>query len=78
MKRYATFQKAGVSPSDSLMSYPEHSLGGVSYPSAEMLPVYSTAPGDWATGHSLRESYPSAQMKSVYSTTPADWAVQTM
>ena len=27
--------------------------GGASYPSAEMQSVYSTAPGDWATGYSL-------------------------
>ena len=38
---------AGTSPSDSLVSYPGHSLAG-SYPSAEMQSVYSTAPADWA------------------------------
>ena len=37
----------GTSPSDCLMSYPGLSLGG-SYPFAEMLLVYSTAPADWA------------------------------
>ena len=36
-----------TSPSDDLVSYPGHSLGG-SYPSAEVHPVYSTAPADWA------------------------------
>ena len=36
---------AGTSPSDCLVSYPGHSLGG-SYPSAEMQSVYSTAPAD--------------------------------
>ena len=30
------------------MSYPGHSLGGGSYPSAEVQSVYSTAPADWA------------------------------
>ena len=38
---------AGTSPSDCLVSYPGHSLGG-SYPSAEVQPGYSTAPADWA------------------------------
>ena len=36
----------GTSPSDCLVSYPEHSLGE-SYPSAEMQSVYSPAPADW-------------------------------
>ena len=39
-----------------------------------MQSVSSTAPVDWATGHSLRESYLSVEMQSVYSTAPADWA----
>ena len=39
----------GTSPSDCLVSYPGHSLGGGSYPSAEMQVVYSTSPVDWAT-----------------------------
>ena len=39
---------AGTSPSDCLVSYPGHSLGGGSYPSAEVQSVYSTAPADWA------------------------------
>ena len=34
----------GASPSDCLMSYPGHSLGGEAYPSAEMQSVYATAP----------------------------------
>ena len=38
----------GTSPSDSLMSYPGHSLCGGSYSNAEMPSVYSTAPADWA------------------------------
>ena len=36
-----------ASPSDCLVSYPGHSLGG-SYPSAEMQSAYSTAPADRA------------------------------
>ena len=39
---------AGTSPSDCLVSYPGHSLGG-SYPSAEVQSVYSTALTDWAS-----------------------------
>ena len=38
----------GTSPSDCLVSYPGHSLGGGSYPSAEKQSVYSTGPADWA------------------------------
>ena len=38
----------GTSPSDCLVSYLGHSLGG-SYPSAELQSVYSTAPANWAT-----------------------------
>ena len=34
----------GTSPSDSLVSYPGHSLWGGSYPSAEVQSVYSTPP----------------------------------
>ena len=37
-----------TSPSDHLVSYPWHSLGGGSYPSTEKQLVYSTAPADWA------------------------------
>ena len=39
----------GTSPSDCLVSYQGHSLGGGSYPSAEVQSVYSTAPADWAS-----------------------------
>ena len=38
----------GTSPSDFLMSYPEHLFGEGSYPSAEMQSVYSTASADLA------------------------------
>ena len=65
----------GTSPSDCLVSYPGHSLGRGSYPSAEMQSVYSTVPAGWATGHSLGESYSSAEVQSIYSTAPADWAI---
>ena len=38
-----------TSPSDCLVSYTGHSLGGEqSYPSAEVQSVYSTAPANWA------------------------------
>ena len=37
-----------TSPSDCFMSYPGHSFGGGSYPSAEKQSVYSTAPANWA------------------------------
>ena len=40
-------QISKASPSGGLMSYPENSLGGGSYPSAEMQSVYSTAQEDW-------------------------------
>ena len=39
---------AGTSPSDCLVSYPEHSLEVGSYSYAEKQSVYSTAPVDWA------------------------------
>ena len=39
---------AGTPPSDCLVSYAGHSLGGGSYPSAEKQSVYSIAPADWA------------------------------
>ena len=39
---------ATTSPSDCLVSYPGHSLGEGSYPSAEKQSVYSIAPVDWA------------------------------
>ena len=38
----------GISLSDCLVPYPEHSLGRGSYPSAEKQLMYSTAPADWA------------------------------
>ena len=41
----------------------------------EMQLVYSAAPGDWTTGHSLGESCPSAEMNPEYSAAPADWSV---
>ena len=36
-----------TSPSNCLVSYTGHSLGGGSYPTAEVQSVYSTAPADW-------------------------------
>ena len=39
-----------------------------------MQSVYSTAPADWATGHSFGKSYPSTEMQLVYSTARTDWA----
>ena len=39
---------AGTSPSDCLVSYLGHLLGGGSYLSAEKQSVYSTAPANWA------------------------------
>ena len=59
-----------ASPSDCLMSYPGHLLGGGVTP---LQSVYSTALADWATGQSLGESYSSGEMLSVYYTAPADW-----
>ena len=38
-----------------------------------MQSVYSTAPADWAMGHSLWQSYPSAEIQSVYSIVPVEW-----
>ena len=55
------------------MSYTGHSLGRGYYPTTEKQSAYSTAPADWATGHSLWESYPAEKKQSVYSTAPADW-----
>ena len=37
----------GTPPSDWLVSYPGHSWGWGSYPSAEVQSVYSTAPANW-------------------------------
>ena len=39
----------GISPSDCLVLYPEHSLKG-SYSSAAVPSVYSTTQADWAIG----------------------------
>ena len=46
---YSAFPKAlaEATPSDCLLSYPEHSLGE-SYHSGEMQSVYSAGPADWA------------------------------
>ena len=38
----------GTTPSDCLVSYPGHSLGVESCPSAKKQSVYFTAPADWA------------------------------
>ena len=46
-------QSAGItkaSPSDCLVSYPGHSLGGGVYSSAEMQLIFSTAPRHKSTG----------------------------
>ena len=40
--------KTGVSPLDCFLSYPGHSLGFGSYPSAEMQSVFYTHLVDWA------------------------------
>ena len=61
----------GASPSECLVSYPEHSFGEFSI-SAEMQSVYFTVPANWATGPLLGETYSSAEMHSVYSTATVD------
>ena len=66
----------GASPSDCLVSHPEHFLGEF-YPFAEMQSVYSTVSADWTIRTFVRESYPSAKMQSVYSEAPADRANDT-
>ena len=38
-----------ASPSDSLVSYPGHSLVDFFYPSADMQSVYSTVSGNWVS-----------------------------
>ena len=48
----------GTSPSDSLVSYPGHSLWG-SYSSVEMQSVYSTAPADWEKLIRWLDTFPS-------------------
>ena len=45
---------------------------GESYPSAEMQSVYSEAPANRATGHSMVDSYPSAEMQSKFSVSPTE------
>ena len=42
-----TYRLTGTSPSDCLVSYPD-THWGVSYPSAEVQSLYSTASADWA------------------------------
>ena len=45
-----------TSPSDCLVSYPEHTLGGWgSFHSAGIQSVYSTAPADWAFSEKLKQ-----------------------
>ena len=58
----------GASPSNCLVSYPRHSLGG-SYASAEIQSVYSTAPADWAN-HSSKWPFISVitHLRLVYKT----------
>ena len=52
-----SFSITGNSPSDCLVSYSRHLLGGGSYPSAEMQSVYSRAPTDWASpGYDTKQS----------------------
>ena len=46
---------------------------GEFYPSVEKESVYSTAPVEWATVHSLGESYPFVEKESAYSRAPAEW-----
>ena len=47
-----SFSITGASASACLVFYSVNSLGGCgSYPSAEMLSVYSTSPAHWATSH---------------------------
>ena len=57
-------QSSGItetSPSDCLLSYQGHSLGEF-YPAAEMQLVYSAAPADWVTWHSLGKPKSSVEM----------------
>ena len=48
--------KTGASPSDYQMSYQDTHWVGVSYHSAEVQSVYSTAPADWAVISSSRSN----------------------
>ena len=74
IKKYSVFPRdpALLELHHKIVSYLGHLLKN--NPSAEMLSVYSTAPADRATGHSLAGSYLSVEMQSVYSTAPADGA----
>ena len=45
--------KVGASPSDCLMSYPGHLLGGGAHSSAEIQSLYSTAPANWTEIHAI-------------------------
>ena len=45
-------------PSDFLVSYPGHSFGGGSNPSAEVHSVYSTAPANWAIERDVLNTLP--------------------
>ena len=65
-------EAVGVFYSSSRMGHPKL-IVGTSYSSAEMQSLYSTAPVNWAIGHSLGESYPIAEMQTVFSTAPTDW-----
>ena len=57
----------GTSPSDCLVSYPGHSLGDGSYPSAEVQSVYSTAQAEWTKTFSKSKSAVVYKMyRSVY------------
>ena len=49
-------------------------FGGESHLSSDMQSVYSTAPANWVTEHSLGDSYPSVKMQSLYSAASAVWA----
>ena len=75
VKRYFVFPKAPalLEPHYQIVINRTVVEGGP-YPSAEKQSVYSTAPANWVTGHSLEQFYPSAEMQSVYSTAPTDWA----
>ena len=46
----------GTSPSDCLVSYQDTHSGGVSYPSADVQSVYSTAPTNRASKATLMKS----------------------
>ena len=70
IKRYSAFPKAPtlLEPHHEIVSsHTQETRGGVSYPSAKMPSVYSTALNGWPTGYSLGESYSSTEIQSVYS-----------